>query len=141
MPLLIRKHLLHVQRRDGAEDGLGVHELLRREHFSQVGRVDPRRLLEVVVRVFVFAVCHDLGEFDVVAVGVLRGRLVGALCARRTRGIETGDLALCVLRRVSGCDRVLLQLRWSLRWALDRFRVVVHGSLGRLGCVNRRHAD
>ena len=97
MPLLIRKHLLHIERRDGPENGLGIHELLRGEHFSQVGGVNPRGLLEVVVRVFVLAVGHDFGQFNVVAVGVLRGGLVGALRARRTRGIETGDLALCVL--------------------------------------------
>jgi hypothetical protein len=141
MPLLIRKHLFHIERRDGAEDGLGVHELLRGEHFAEVGGVNPRGLLEVVVRVFVFAVGHDFGELDVVAVGVLCGGLVGALGARGARGIETGDLALRVLGRMAGCDWVLLKLGCSFRWALDGLRVVVHGSLRRLGCVDRRHAD
>ena len=69
--LLIGEDLLHLQGRNGTEDVLGVHKLLVAEHLAEVGCVDPAGLLELVLRILIFLVGHDLRKLDVVSVGVL----------------------------------------------------------------------
>lgn len=140
MALLIRENLLHVQRRNGTKDCFGVHELLCGQHLTQVRCVDPRGLLKLIIRVFVFRVSHNLREFDIIAVGVLKRRLdrLGMRCAR---GVEARNLALSVLRGVAGCDGVLFELRGAFGWSLNGLGVIIKCALRRLGCVDRRDTN
>ena len=137
--LLVREDLLHLQRRDGTKDRLRVHELLVGEHLTEVGGVNPARLLELVFRIFVLGVSHNLGELDVVAVGVVNLRRLGLRCVG---GFREGDLALCELR-VSRSDRVHLRLlRRSLSWAMKCLIILaLEWSLGGLSRINWRYID
>jgi hypothetical protein len=136
--LLVGEDLLHLQRRDGSEDMLGVHELLVAEHLAEVGRVDPAGLLELVLRVLVFGVGHDFRKLDVIAVGVLDLRDCGLWWMSR---LCEGNLALRELGMMGRCGgvQVLRLLRRSLGWSVQS--LVFQLPLGRLSRIDRRNVD
>lgn len=119
MPTLI-ENLLHIQRSDGSEHGLGIDAvLLRAQLFAEGGGVHPRGheglLLVVGVGVGIFvAVGGDFCQVDGVGVDVVggglggvggglfggEGRLVGGL--GRVGVFGEGDLAVGVFGHVHG---------------------------------------
>lgn len=76
------EHLLHAQRRNGPENLLRIHELLRREELAKRGAVRPGRRDERVVAVRVLAVRSDVRQRN-----ALRGRERRRLAVSRRDGV------------------------------------------------------